>query len=70
MLDYKKIGKKIYRERKRIGYTQEQLAEKIYVTRQAISKWECGRSMPDYDSLLNLSEIFHVSPNEIIKDIE
>ena len=42
MLDYNKIGKKIYEERKKKQMTQEQLAEKIYVTRQAISKWECG----------------------------
>ena len=66
MLNYKKIGKIICEERKKRGFTQEELASKIYVTRQAISKWECGKSIPDYDSLLILCFIFNLNPNEIL----
>ncbi len=42
MLDSKKIGKFITEEREKLNLSQEQLAEKIYVTRQAVSKWERG----------------------------
>lgn len=66
MLDYKKIGQFIYEERKKLNITQEELGELLFVTRQAISKWERGKCMPDYDSLLRLSKIFSTSIDEII----
>ena len=54
--------------RKEEGLTQAQLAKKLYVTRQAVSKWECGNAIPDIDLLLELSHIYHVSVNEMLED--
>lgn len=60
---------KIYRERD--GLSQEELAEKIYVTRQTISKWENDHTYPDIHNLIALSTLFEVSLDELIKgDVE
>lgn len=60
---------KIYRERD--GLSQEELAEKIYVTRQTISKWENDHTYPDIHNLITLSTLFEVSLDELIKgDVE
>lgn len=56
---------KKYRELK--GYSQEVLAEKIYVTRQTISKWENERSYPDIHNLIALSILFDISLDELVK---
>lgn len=66
MLDYSVIGNFIKEERQKLGLTQEELGEKLFVTRQAISKWEQGKSIPDYASLLQLIQLFSVSFDEII----
>lgn len=50
------------------GMTQEQLAEAIYVTRAAVSKWETGKGYPGIDSLKLLSEVFNVSIDELISE--
>ena len=51
--------------------SQEELAEKVYVTRQTVSNWENGKSYPDIHSLLLLSSLFEVSLDELVKgDIE
>ena len=51
------IGNKINQLRKLSGMTQEQLAEKLNVSRQTISKWEKGLSIPDAEMLIRLAEI-------------
>lgn len=56
---------KKYRELK--GYSQEVLAEKIYVTRQTISKWENDKSYPDIHNLIALSILFEISLDELVK---
>ena len=66
LLEYKKIGKFIAEERVKSGLTQEQLAEKLFVTRQVVSKWERGMSLPNYDFLILLCNIFNVTSNEIL----
>lgn len=66
MIDNKKIGKFILEEREKKKMTQDQLANRLFVTRQAVSKWERGITMPDYEVLLNLCNIFNITPNEII----
>ncbi len=66
MIDSKKIGKLIAHEREKSGLTQEQLASKLYVTRQAISRWERGVGIPDYELLSKLCEVFKITPNEIM----
>ncbi|MCI9403704.1 MAG: helix-turn-helix transcriptional regulator [Oscillospiraceae bacterium] len=65
------LGGQIKRHRARLGLSQEELAEKIFVTRQSVSNWETGKTYPDLQSLLRLSELFGLSLDELIKgDIE
>lgn len=52
--------------RKRNGLTQEQLAEKLHISRTAISKWESGRGMPNIEALKNISALFHISLDELL----
>lgn len=59
--------KDIIREyRTKNGLSQEELAEKLYVTRQAVSRWENGNTIPDTQTLILLSEIFDVSVNTLL----
>lgn len=62
------LGEKIQKLRKQRGLSQEALAEKVTVTRQTISKWELGQSTPDLDFIAQLSDIFNVSSDYLIKD--
>lgn len=48
------------------GLTQEELAEKVHVTRQAVSRWETGETLPTPDTLLLLSKLFDVSVNTLL----
>ena len=64
------IGNKINQLRKLSGMTQEQLAEKLNVSRQTISKWESGSSSPDIESVVKVSEIFQVSLDDLLKEGE
>ena len=61
------IGKYLTELRKYYGVTQEELAVRVGVTRQAVSKWETGTTIPDIEILMNLSEIYGISINDIIK---
>lgn len=61
------IGTQIRKYRNALGLSQEELAAKIYVTRQTISNWENERSYPDIHSLLLLSSVFQVSLDQLIK---
>ena len=54
--------------RKSKGITQEELAEKLNVSRQAVTKWERGMSYPDIMNLIQLSEIFHITVDYLVKD--
>lgn len=53
--------------RGRLGLSQEELAERIFVSRQTISNWETDRTYPDVQSLLLLSELFETSIDELVK---
>ncbi len=65
------ISTQIKKYRNEMKFSQEELAEKIYVTRQTISNWENEKSYPDIHSLLLLSSLFNVSLDQLIKgDIE
>lgn len=65
------IGKQIRKHRAELGLSQEELAERIYVTRQSISNWENERSYPDIRSLVLLSTVFGVSLDILVKgDVE
>lgn len=65
-MDQEKIGTFIAQLRKEKGLTQDGLAFKIPVSRQAVSRWECGKTIPDSQTLLILSEIFDVTVNELL----
>ena len=55
------LGKQIRKYRKEQSLSQDELAEKVYVSRQTISNWENDKSYPDVNSLILLSEVFHTS---------
>lgn len=63
-----KFGEKLQALRRAKGLSQEQLAEALGVTRQAISKWELNASLPDVEKLLALSEFFAVSTDYLLKE--
>lgn len=62
------LSDKIYKLRKEKNMSQEELAEKMEVSRQSVSKWESGSSVPDIDKIIRLSEIFSVSTDFLLKD--
>lgn len=62
------IGKKIMELRKKNGLSQEELAEKVGVARQTISKWELGETSPDLKQSKELSKIFNVSLDELVNN--
>lgn len=64
------IGTKLSQLRKLSGMTQEQLAEKINVSRQTISKWESDSTFPDLESIVKISRLFHVSLDDLLKEAE
>lgn len=61
------IEKKLKDARANAGLTQEQVAEKIMVSRQTISNWENGKSLPDIISIMNLSDLYQISIDELLK---
>ena len=62
------FGNKLYELRKGKGFTQEELANRLDVTRQTVSKWELGDSTPDLDKLVLLAELFDMSLDELVLD--
>ena len=69
--NYMELSIQIKKYRTELHLSQEELAEKVYVTRQTISNWENEKSYPDIHSLLLLSSLFNVSLDQLIKgDIE
>lgn len=62
------LAEKITVLRKRMGWSQEELAEKLDISRQSVSKWEVGATIPDLDKILKLSELFGVSTDYLLKD--
>lgn len=62
------LSERIYKFRRKSGLSQEQLAEKVGVSRQAISKWESGASTPELEKLLALSACFNITLDELVKD--
>ena len=60
------LGKRIIANRKRLGLTQDQLAEKLGITAQAVSKWENDLSCPDISILPQLADIFGITTDELL----
>ena len=64
------VSEKILQLRKAKGFTQEELAEKLNVSRQSVSKWESGQSVPELEKLVALSGIFEVTTDHLLKPSE
>ena len=62
------FAEKLYTLRTQGGYSQEVLAEKLSVSRQAVSKWETGPTLPETDKLIAISELFNVSIDSLLID--
>ena len=62
-----RIADKIKNARMQKGYTQEQVAENLLVSRQTISNWENGKSLPDIISIIKMSELYELSLDEMMK---
>lgn len=62
------LAEKIIRLRKKMGWSQEELAEKMNVSRQAVSKWEGAQTVPDLEKILLLSSLFSVTTDYLLKD--
>jgi len=62
------LSDKIMMLRKKKGWSQEELAEKLSISRQSVSKWESGASIPDIDKILMLSRLFEVSTDYLLKE--
>ncbi|MBQ8195086.1 MAG: helix-turn-helix transcriptional regulator [Oscillospiraceae bacterium] len=62
------LADKIITERKKNGWSQEELAEKLDVSRQSVSKWEGAQATPDLQKILKMSELFGVSTDYLLKD--
>ena len=62
------LADKIIKLRKKNGWSQEELAEKMDVSRQAVSKWESAQTIPDIGKILQLGELFGVTTDDLLKD--
>ena len=66
MIDFVKFGMKITKYRKQNKLTQDDIASKLYVSRQLVSKWENGTGIPSIDVLIELSKLFHITFEELL----
>lgn len=62
------LAEKITALRKQMGWSQEELANQLSISRQSVSKWELGATIPDLDKILKMSELFGVSTDYLLKD--
>lgn len=62
------INNKIYELRKKAGISQEELGFKLNVTRQTVSKWETGQSLPEIDKVNALCDLFEISTDDLLRD--
>lgn len=65
-----KFNEKLIKLRKASGLSQEELGNKLNIARQTVSKWELGETTPEMDKLVELSNLFNVSLDEMIKETE
>lgn len=64
------ISERLHELRKQAGYSQEQVAEMLEISRQAVSKWESGQGKPEIDNIVKLTEIYNVSADYILLGTE
>ena len=60
------LGERLYELRKKKGLSQEEVAERLNVTRQSVSKWETDESKPDFDKIIPICELYEISSNELL----
>lgn len=63
-----KLADKIIMLRKQAGWSQEELANQLGVSRQAISKWESSQSLPDIDKIISLAKLFNTTTDDLLLD--
>lgn len=68
-MDGIKIGSKLLQLRKKAGLSQGELADRLGVSRQAISKWECDESLPDTENLIMIAKLFAISLDELVDNV-
>ncbi|GGH80500.1 transcriptional regulator with XRE-family HTH domain [Pullulanibacillus pueri] len=61
------FAEKLKKERKDKGWSQDELAEKLFVSRQSVSKWENGQNYPSIEILIKLSDLFNVTIDELLR---
>lgn len=61
------LGNRIKQEREKLNLSQDELAQKMNISRQAVSKWETGKSYPDIETIIKLSELYHLTLDELVK---
>jgi transcriptional regulator with XRE-family HTH domain len=64
------FGERLKAERTKKGWTQDELAEKLFVSRQSVSKWENGANYPNIEILIKLSDLFGVTVDELLRSDE
>ena len=64
------IGEKLYELRKGKNLSQEEVADKLNVTRQTISKWETNGSSPDFDKIKPLCDLYEITPDELLTGVK
>ena len=69
-MEQQNLADRIQQLRKQNSLSQEQLADKLHVSRQAVSKWESAQSQPDLDKILAMSELFQVSTDYLLKGVQ
>lgn len=65
-----KFNSKLYELRKQEGLSQDELGSKLHVSRQTVSKWELGETTPELEKLVALSDLFHISLDELVLDVK
>lgn len=65
-----KLSEKLKKAREQIGYSQQDVADKLNISRQSISRWENGWTYPDIENLIVLSNLYNVSLDELLKEDE
>jgi len=61
------FGERLKKEREKRGWSQHDLAEKIHVSRQSVSKWETGKNYPSIEMIIPLSDLFNVTIDELLR---
>ena len=61
------FGERLKKEREQKGWSQEELATKIHVSRQSVSKWETGKNYPSIEVIIDLSDLFGITIDELLR---